>query len=206
MPESITIGRLAKAAGLSRSTLLYYDRLGLLQPVNRSAGNYRLYEQNDVERLRRICLYRNMGIPLGQIARLLDRAEQSGSEGAAILQHHLEFLETQIETLQRQQRQVVKLLEQLTSRSSTRGRGKARRRRPRVRSAGRKRKPSTRENEMINKDRWVEIMRAAGLGDEDMHNWHRQFERLEPSAHQEFLESLGIDADEITHIRERSRQ
>jgi len=56
---------------------------------------------------------------------------------------------------------------------------------------------------MINKDRWVEIMRAAGLSDDDMHNWHRQFERLEPAAHQEFLESLDIDAEEIKAIRER---
>ena len=56
---------------------------------------------------------------------------------------------------------------------------------------------------MITKDRWVEIMRAAGLSDDDMHNWHRQFERLEPAAHQEFLESLDIDAEEIKAIRER---
>ena len=56
---------------------------------------------------------------------------------------------------------------------------------------------------MVTKDRWVEIMRAAGFTDEDMHNWHRQFERLEPEAHQEFLESLGIEAGEIASIRER---
>ncbi|MHB8902875.1 MAG: hypothetical protein ACYC6Y_29295 [Thermoguttaceae bacterium] len=55
---------------------------------------------------------------------------------------------------------------------------------------------------MITKDRWVEIMRAAGLSDDDMHNWHHQFERLEPDAHQEFLESLGISADEIQQIRQ----
>lgn len=58
---------------------------------------------------------------------------------------------------------------------------------------------------MVNKERWTEIMRAAGLSEEDMHNWHRQFERLEPEAHQEFLESLGISAEEIRDIRERFR-
>ena len=51
---------------------------------------------------------------------------------------------------------------------------------------------------MINKERWVEIMRAAGLTQEDMHNWHIQFEKMEPESHQEFLESLGIEAAEIT--------
>ncbi len=58
---------------------------------------------------------------------------------------------------------------------------------------------------MINKDRWVEIMRAAGLSDQDMHNWHRQFERLEPEAHQEFLQSLSIPAAEIDSIRRWSQ-
>ena len=59
---------------------------------------------------------------------------------------------------------------------------------------------------MINKERWVEIMRAAGLNEKDMHNWHIQFEKMEPEAHQEFLESLGIKATEIQKIRELSRK
>jgi MerR family transcriptional regulator, thiopeptide resistance regulator len=63
----------------------------------------------------------------------------------------------------------------------------------------------TRELEMVNKERWVEIMRAAGLTEEDMHNWHIQFEKMEPEAHQEFLESLGIQPSEIDLIREWSR-
>jgi len=59
---------------------------------------------------------------------------------------------------------------------------------------------------MINKERWVEIMRAAGLNEKDMRNWHIQFEKMEPEAHQEFLESLGINAAEIQKIREWSRK
>ncbi len=59
---------------------------------------------------------------------------------------------------------------------------------------------------MICKERWVSIMRAAGLNDEDMHNWHIQFETMEPEAHLEFLESLGIKSDEIKKIRDWSRK
>lgn len=59
---------------------------------------------------------------------------------------------------------------------------------------------------MINKSRWVEIMRAAGLNEDDMHNWHAEFEKMEPQDHQEFLESLGIEPDEINKIREYSRK
>jgi hypothetical protein len=58
---------------------------------------------------------------------------------------------------------------------------------------------------MVNKDRWVEIMRAAGLSEADMMNWHKQFEALEPKNHQEFLELLGIPAADITRIRAVAR-
>ena len=48
-------------------------------------------------------------------------------------------------------------------------------------------------------------MKAAGLSDQDMQNWHQQFEKMEPDAHQEFLESLNIEADEIKTIRSWSK-
>jgi DNA-binding transcriptional MerR regulator len=203
MAEEYTIGRLAKTVGLSRSTLLYYDRLGLLSPINRSEGNYRLYAADEVDRLRRICTYREMGIPLKQIGELIDRQATGDSDTELMLQKHLESLDREIESLRKQQRQVVLLLEQITSRTSPGGSGKKRSQRPRRQSKGPKQSELSLENDMITKDRWVEIMRAAGLSDDDMHNWHRQFEKLEPDAHQEFLESLGIDAGEIDQIRER---
>ncbi len=58
---------------------------------------------------------------------------------------------------------------------------------------------------MVNKDRWVEIMKAAGLDEEAMRNWHKQFEAMEPKSHQELLESLNISQDEIKAIRQWSR-
>lgn len=58
---------------------------------------------------------------------------------------------------------------------------------------------------MVSKQRWIEIMQAAGFSEQAMHQWHRSFEAMEPQAHQEFLESLGIPAAEIARIREASR-
>jgi hypothetical protein len=58
---------------------------------------------------------------------------------------------------------------------------------------------------MISKEKWVEIMRGAGLSEEDMHRWHAEFERSAPAEHQEFLEFLRIPADEIEKIRGWSR-
>jgi MerR family transcriptional regulator, thiopeptide resistance regulator len=204
MADSITIGRLAKASGLSRSTLLYYDRMGLLCPVNRSQGNYRLYSAGDVERLRWIRCYRDAGIPLRQIAQILGGGGRTGAPSAAVLKHHLRFLDEQINTLRNQQRQAILLLEQITSGSSARASGEVDVRPPRALSAGRKKHFVQKEIDMVNKKRWVEIMKAAGFKEDDMRNWHRQFERLEPQAHQEFLESLGIEAAEIRQIRQSS--
>ena len=172
----LTISFLAKASGLSRSTLLYYDRLGLLKPSGRSDAGYRLYAQADVKRLEEICLYRQIGIPLKEIRDLLDTTRATVT--LEILQRRLRRLDREIENFRRQQHTIVELLKQKQLQQGV---------------------------EMLNKERWVDIMRAAGLTDEDMHNWHIQFEKMEPEAHQEFLESLGIEASEIRKIREWSR-
>jgi MerR family transcriptional regulator, thiopeptide resistance regulator len=63
----LTIGALAKRTGLTVRTLHHYDEIGLLEPSGRSEGGYRLYSDDDVRRLERIVLLRNLGIPLTDI-------------------------------------------------------------------------------------------------------------------------------------------
>lgn len=205
MNNGLTIGQLGRQTGLSRSALLYYHRLGLLRPVNRSGGNYRLYSPTDVERLKQICVYRKMGIPLKEIARLLDQAEGAGRT-EKILQRRLEALEQEIESLQTQQQEILRLLDQL-SRPTSSSANQPGDLSPAARTVGRG-IPflNSKESTVVSKQRWVEIMTAAGFSEQDMHNWHRTFEKMEPQGHQEFLESLGIGADEIAKIREWSRR
>jgi hypothetical protein len=59
---------------------------------------------------------------------------------------------------------------------------------------------------MMNKDKWVEIMRASGFSEDDMHRWHAQFEKSAPEDHEEFLMYLRIPAAEIQSIRDWSRK
>ena len=172
----VTISALAKGSGLSRSALLYYDRLGLLKPARRSRSGYRLYSSSDSERLEQICLFRQIGIPLKEMRKLLDSSGENAT--VEILQRRLRVLNREIVNFRKQQRYILELLKQ---------------------------KQLLQGAEMISKERWVEIMRAAGLDEQDMHNWHIQFEKMEPEAHQEFLESLGIKPAEIQKIREWSR-
>ena len=62
------VTELARQFGLSRSTLLYYDRIGLLSPSERSRANYRRYSASDRERLATICSLRRTGLDIGGIS------------------------------------------------------------------------------------------------------------------------------------------
>ncbi len=57
------------------------------------------------------------------------------------------------------------------------------------------------KREKLTKQRWTAIMHACGCSIDDMKNWHIQFEKMEPRAHQAFLKSLNIDDQEIAMIR-----
>ena len=172
----LTISQLARRFDLSRSTLLYYDSIGLLSPSSRSRANYRLYSREDVERMERIDLYRRAGLPLKAVARILDSGRSAATE---LLGLRLRALNQEIRTLRRQQQMIVGLLQS---------------------------EMALRETRTLDKEGWVAILRATGLSDDDMLRWHVEFERLTPQAHQDFLESLGLEDEEIAGIRERSRQ
>ena len=69
--STMTIGRLAKQAGVNIDTIPYYERNGLIpEPVRRASG-YREYEDSDVERLRFIMRAKDLGFTLAEIGELL---------------------------------------------------------------------------------------------------------------------------------------
>lgn len=92
------VGELARAAGLTVRTLHYYEEVGLLVASGRSPAGHRLYFDEDVERLYRICLLRRLGLPLDQIARTLD--DPAWSLHSA-LEAHLSALEQRLEATAR---------------------------------------------------------------------------------------------------------
>ncbi|MBW2725251.1 MAG: MerR family transcriptional regulator [Deltaproteobacteria bacterium] len=71
MVPKLTIGELAAAAGIPTSTIRYYERAQLLNASARSASNYRLYSQDDLERLRFIRAAQATGFTLDDMSRLL---------------------------------------------------------------------------------------------------------------------------------------
>lgn len=69
---TITVGEVARLAGVTVRALHHYDRIGLLTPGARSDAGYREYDQDDLARLQRILAYRELGFSLDDVARLLD--------------------------------------------------------------------------------------------------------------------------------------
>jgi DNA-binding transcriptional MerR regulator len=65
----LKIGELAARAGVSIRTVDYYTTLGLLTPAQRTAGNYRLYRTDDVDRIHLVQRLEVHGLPLEDIAR-----------------------------------------------------------------------------------------------------------------------------------------
>lgn len=70
--NKFSVQKLAKLAGVSVRTLHYYDKIGLLQPAERTEAKYRYYGEGELLRLQQILLYRELDFPLQQIAELLD--------------------------------------------------------------------------------------------------------------------------------------
>ena len=103
-----TIGQVAKKCSLSRSTLIYYDHIGVLIPSGRNDSNYRLYSQSDLKKMDRIILFRSAGLSLDSIALLLDT---EGGELNSSLEHRLVSINSEIQGLRSQQQVILKLLE-----------------------------------------------------------------------------------------------
>jgi DNA-binding transcriptional MerR regulator len=104
---TLTVTRLARECKLSRSTILYYEAIGLLRPPRRSAGNYRVYGEKDLERLRQICIYRDAGLPLTDIRAVLDARS---SDAASVLRRRMVELGVEIERMRDHQRSIASLL------------------------------------------------------------------------------------------------
>lgn len=91
-----TVKDVAAMSGLTPRTLRHYDAVGLLRPSARSAAGYRLYAEAELLRLQQILLYRELELPLADIARVLDAP---GFDARRELEAHKERLARRAERL-----------------------------------------------------------------------------------------------------------
>jgi len=99
----LRIGQLADQAQVPIDTVRYYERAGLLQPPNRSAAGYRLYDGASVHRLRFVRRAKRLGFSLDDIAELLRLSDRRGDIAGvrATAQAKLSEIEARIVELSR---------------------------------------------------------------------------------------------------------
>ena len=173
---TVSIGKLACKFNLSRSTLLYYDSIGVLSPSKRNNTNYRVYSEEDCQRLEQIAIYRKAGLSLQKIKAILGGAK---CVAAVNLEAKLEEINEEIAMLRQQQYFIIDLLQdsRLLERVST-----------------------------IPMDSLVGFLECAGIDDKARWKLHNKFEKKFPEKHEIFLQLLGLTSEEVREIRNWSRE
>ncbi len=114
--EDLTVGRVADLVGVSVRTLHHWDSVGLARPSGRSWSGYRLYDAADVARIHRVLVYRELGLALAQIIRILDDPTIDPREH---LQRQRALLAERIQRLEKTARAVDEMIERTDMNDST---------------------------------------------------------------------------------------
>ena len=96
------IGQVAEQIGVSTATIRYYESIGLIDEPDRTATGYRDYDDVAVDRLRFVHDAQATGLSLVEIGSVLEMksaGSRTCSHTTALLQRHLDELDTQIERL-----------------------------------------------------------------------------------------------------------
>lgn len=93
----MSVGALARQAGLTTKALRHYDRIGLLHPGVVDTAGYRWYEPAQVNVARRIAALRGVDLPIGDVRRCLD-----GEDLRSVLSEYRRRLEARLTRVQRE--------------------------------------------------------------------------------------------------------
>jgi DNA-binding transcriptional MerR regulator len=101
--KALTVNGVIKASGLSRETLRYYEKMGLLNPQRRATNGYRVYAADDLERLEFIVRTKKAGFTLRKIRELLEfkkRKHATGRLGRDIAREQIKDVDERVAALQ----------------------------------------------------------------------------------------------------------
>jgi len=111
-PAPLTIGRLAKAAGVNVETIRYYQRVSLLTEPVKPYDGFRVYPDETIDRIRFIKRAQKLGFSLQDIAHLLGLGEGHCSDVREQAEAKLNQIEGQIQDLQSMRKTLKKLITQ----------------------------------------------------------------------------------------------
>jgi MerR family transcriptional regulator, copper efflux regulator len=111
---TLTIGKLANAAGVGVDTVRFYERAGLLKKPQRTAAGYRLYAESEAGRLRFIRRAKALGFSLEEVTELLRLNDGGGRRGAvrALAEQRLSEIEQKLRELSRMRETLRHLVHQ----------------------------------------------------------------------------------------------
>jgi Cu(I)-responsive transcriptional regulator len=91
--NGLTIGRLAKQAGLGIETVRFYERQGLIAPPPRTDSNYRIYPEEEISRLKFIKRAKDLGFTLKEIKELFHLQHDPHATKADVKKRTMEKIE-----------------------------------------------------------------------------------------------------------------
>lgn len=108
MDGMYTISEMANIFGVSRQTLIYYDKIGLFGPAEVNEKGYRFYSPTQIPLMRLICMLRDLGVDLDEITRLTSSYDVA--EMANKLRERVSELDGQIAALEKERNSVQERL------------------------------------------------------------------------------------------------
>jgi DNA-binding transcriptional MerR regulator len=116
-------GEIAGKTGFSLDTLRYYERIGLLEGIARTAGGQRVFDDDDVSWLGILRCLRDTGMPIAQMRRYaeLTRDERTVAERVALLEEHDDAIGRRIDELAAQREHIRGKIRYYRSRDLTGG-------------------------------------------------------------------------------------
>lgn len=120
--EQYTISQLAKLAGIPATTMRYYERIGLVKPEDRSQGNYRLYSDESLRKVKFIRAAQATGFTLDDVKALLsDDAGGTPTCGSVqgLIEDRLSGIEERLKDLRHVRRVLKSALEKCQKQKKT---------------------------------------------------------------------------------------
>ena len=117
----LTIGQLAKQAGVGVETIRYYERRGLMAKPGRRASGYRQYDETAIARIAFIRRCKDLGFTLTEIKELLGLwfdTQTTCTEVRRKAEQKIDDIESRIKTLQAMKRSLRKVVDQCHQRKS----------------------------------------------------------------------------------------
>jgi MerR family transcriptional regulator, copper efflux regulator len=101
---AMQIGELSKQTGLSKDTIRFYEKIGLITPNTKQAGTrlYKEYPPETIDRLTTICHGKGLGFRLSEIKELLDVWQNGGMS----IKEQIEIIDRKVKEIAEKKRQL----------------------------------------------------------------------------------------------------